>query len=83
MTHNNTHNGGHYSVSLEAENRGILVQIMEGRETSHTQAREILTPDEAIHLSDLLRNAVEQHLAMRMQKTFGTPESGSDSYSDY
>jgi hypothetical protein len=60
MRHHQTNNGGHYAVAPEASGLGVLVQIMEGWGT-HAQAREVLTIDEAIHLSDLLLAAVAPH----------------------
>jgi hypothetical protein len=65
MKHHQTDNGGHYGVSLEASGLGVLVQIMEGGNEhglpmyGHSQARELLTPDEAMHLADLLINAAQ------------------------
>lgn len=53
MIHNQTDNGGHFGVALNADKTGVLVQVMEGFGNG-TQARELLTPNEARRLADLL-----------------------------
>jgi hypothetical protein len=68
MKHHETENGGHYAVSLEARGLGVLVQIMEDGSYSHAeQARELLTTEEAIHLSQLLFDAASQHNRSKSQ----------------
>jgi hypothetical protein len=61
MKHHETDNGGHYGVSLEARGLGVLVQIMQGHGFDlGLQARELLTCEEAMHLADLLHEAVDK-----------------------
>ena len=62
MIHHPTDNGGHYGVSLQATGLGVLVQVMEGAQMPSGlghQARELLTPDEAMHLAGLLINTAQ------------------------
>jgi hypothetical protein len=73
MIHNSTDNGGHYGVSLEADKRGILIQLGANSEQAWNQLRILLTAGESAHLADLLNNAAERMNHEKETKAMADP----------
>jgi hypothetical protein len=73
MIHNSTDDGGHYSVSLEADKRGILIQLGANSEQAWNQLRILLTVEEAAHLADLLNTAAERITNEKETQTLADP----------
>lgn len=63
MIHNDTTiHSGHYSVGVECENRGILLQVANYEKFGGDESRICLTEDEVHHLIGLLQDSRSEWL---------------------